>query len=72
MPQSLLLILCLQNTAVGVTARGICAENAQIALQVAWIRHVACDLSFELPPDALQEQQQLQLVKFCVKVGPHH
>jgi hypothetical protein len=62
----------MQNTAVGVANNGHC-EEATIAVQVAWLRHVACELCLVLlQAGQLSQQQQLQLVDFCIKVGFIH
>jgi hypothetical protein len=63
-----LIIFLLQNAAVGVANNGHCKE-ATVAVQVAWLRHVACQLCLVLlQAGQLSQQHQLQLVDFCIKV----
>lgn len=37
-------------------------------MQTAWLRHMACEMLHAVPERQLQEFQQLQMIKFCLKV----
>lgn len=58
----------LQNAAIGVASRGLAKSSKAAAVQTAWLRHMACELLHAVPEGQLQEFQQLQMIKFCLKV----
>lgn len=59
----------LQNAAVDASNRGLVSSSKKAAVQVAWLRHIACELLHAVPTGLLQEFQQLQLINFCLRVS---
>jgi len=60
-----------QNAAVDASHSGFTSSSRSAALQVAWLRHLACQLLHAaLPTGLLQDFQLLQLINFCLKVSP--
>jgi hypothetical protein len=57
-----------QNAAINATNSGAAAASASTALQVAWLRHLACQLLHGSHTPLLTRSQQQQLLGFCLKV----
>jgi hypothetical protein len=64
-------IIAVQNAAVDAANKGVVNSSKTAAVQVAWLRHMACELLHDVPAGQLQEFQLLQLVTFCLKVCGH-
>lgn len=48
--------------------KALFSSSKEAAVQVAWLRHMSCELLHALPAGQLQEYQLLQLITFCLKV----
>ena len=57
-----------QNAAVDAANRGLADNSKDAAIDVAWLRHLSCELLHAVPASFLQEFQLLQLINFCLKV----
>ena len=57
-----------QNAAVDSSNKKNVSSSKAAAVQVAWLRHMACELLHEVPAGQLPEFQLLQLITFCLKV----
>jgi hypothetical protein len=62
-------VAAVQNAAVDAANKGVVSSSKTAAVQVAWLRHMACELLHDVPAGQLQEFQLLQLVNFCLKVN---
>jgi hypothetical protein len=58
-----------QNAAVDASNRRLPSSSKEAAVQIAWLRHMACELLHAVPAGLLQEFQLQQLINFCLKVS---
>jgi hypothetical protein len=58
-----------QNAAIDATNRGLVEASTAVATQVAWLRHLACQVLHASQPQLLQESQRTALLGFCLRVG---
>lgn len=61
--------VAVQNAAVDASNRRLASSSKETAVQIAWLRHMACELLHAAPAGLLQEFQMQQLINFCLKVG---